>query len=377
MATNFWGRYRDVQPTTHFDPLQTFIEEDHPVGFRVNFMPDRGKRPREQHIPLPKSFLQNDITEEEITKSPLYRVLHGQEPAVPLAGDDEVLGDPSDDEVIQDFSHYKGISIMNKFSPLGLYSKQAAGVAMVNFPSSYTRTLDRPQLNFDLLRPMRTSLRYLMEGKGYRTDLKTPLVFFNIGPSSGASLRYIHGQSYAIPRAEGLNSYAYQKAFESNVSCLTCKIATQDEVTDHLGQVINYEELTVWEDENVRVIYPYAPLRTMGTRIIPKVHVDYLGSVSDSLLMSLATALSVADYLMNAAVPATRRVRMDRTIPFRQTTSIGKDFHMFIDLLPPFPLVAAETVDFLGMTPFRPTSVAERMKRIPVDHLLHHNNHSS
>ncbi len=33
----FWGRYLKDSPKTHYDPFQTFIENNIPKGFRVNF----------------------------------------------------------------------------------------------------------------------------------------------------------------------------------------------------------------------------------------------------------------------------------------------------------------------------------------------------
>ena len=64
MKDNFWGRYLKDSPKTHYDPFQTFIENNIPKGFRVNFLPSRNDRPREQHI----NFNISDH-EEKITKT--------------------------------------------------------------------------------------------------------------------------------------------------------------------------------------------------------------------------------------------------------------------------------------------------------------------
>ena len=364
MNPNHWGKYQEAQPETHFDPLQSFIVDNRPVGFRVNFMPGRRNRPREQSIRTPKSFLQEEITDEEIRNSPLHQVIIGKAPAVPIAGDDQIIGDPSDEPRTMEFLDYDGVTIMNKYAPLGLYSQQASGVAMVNFATKYTRTLNNYQTNYHLLVPMRRSIQYLTSGQSYRDDLRTPVCFFNIGPGSGASIRYLHSQTYILPAYGGTISYAFQQAFNQNDDCLACRMANQKVVTDHLGQVIDYHQLTIWEDDHIRVIVPYAPLRTMATRILPKGHIAHLGQADDEQLTSIAKGLSIADYLMNAATPSGRTVRLDRSIPFRQAARIDANFHLFIDLLPPFPFVAAEVTDFLGMTPYRPDEIATRMNQV-------------
>ena len=373
MTEDYWGRYQSNEPVTHFDPLHTFLEDKIPVGFRVNFVPGRRKRPREQRLKLMESDLEEPILDLEINNSPLSKVYNGQDFAVVIAGDDEILGLPSDDPKTQDYPSYRGLTIMNKFSPLGLYSKEATGIAMVSFPSTYIRKLNNPQLNFDLLLPMRTSLKHLVEDREQYGNFNTPLIFFNIGPSSGASIRYLHGQSYVVPEAYGLNTYCFRKAFETAFenqgSCLTCKIANRTVVSDHLGQDINYQSLTIWEDEYVKLIYPYAPLRTFGPRLIPKSHVDYLGNCDDNLLKSIAKGLSIADVVMNEAVPSGRKPIVDRTVTFRQTSKFGRDFHLFIDILPPFPFVAAETADYLGLSPYYPTDVAELMRQVHIQYL--------
>jgi uncharacterized protein (DUF2132 family) len=330
----------------------------------VNFLPDRGKRPREQSLTDALSRLRPKIVEEEIHNSPLWQVLHGKEPCIPIAGDFEIIGEPDESEQTTDLSGYGGIAIMNKFSPLGIHSEQASGVAMVNYPTDYTQDLSSAQFNYHILRPMKASLHHLLEGDSYRNDLKAPISFFNIGPSSGSSLKYLHSQSYAVPQTEGTLSYAYTRAFRSNSECLTCKIANEKVVHDHLGQEIDYERLTVWEDDFNRVIVPYAPFRTMGTRIIPKPHLSYIGEASDEYLQSLGKALTAADYLMNASIPSNRTPQPDRTIPFRQTPHVNQDFHMFIDIYPPFPILAAESADFLGLSPWSPWRIVERMRNV-------------
>jgi galactose-1-phosphate uridylyltransferase len=143
-------------------------------------------------------------------------------------------------------------------------------------------------------------------------------------------------------------------------------MASKDTVEDHLGQIIKYDDLTIWEDEFNRIIIPYAPFRTMGTRIIPKPHINYLGNATEDYLRSLAKALTISDFLMNAAMPKNRTPQPDRTIPFRQASVVGQDFHMFIDLYPPFPILAAESAEFLGLSPFHPHQIVQRMRAVDI-----------
>lgn len=363
MKDNFWGRYLKDSPKTHYDPFQTFIEKNIPKGFRVNFLPSRNDRPREQHINFNISDHEEKITKTEIDNSTLTKVYRGQSPCVPIAGDDTILGDPDADELMMDFSSFDGISVMNKFAPLGIYSQEATGVATVNIPKIYVRNLQNANANYSILRPMRATLAYLLEGNTYRSDLFAPLAFFNVGPNSGSSIKYLHSQTYAMPYLSGINSYSFQKTFDQNKTCTACSIISKRTIMDHLRQEINYHDLIFWEDENVIILYPYAPFRSMATRIIPKKHVSYIGKATDEMLKSIGLALKITDYLMNVCSPLSNPL-IDRTIAFRQTTDVRKDFHMIIDVLPPFPTLAAESVDFLGMTPYDPFKMANKMKNI-------------
>lgn len=369
--TKYWGKYNEENaPRVRFDPLQCFMYNGAPVGYRIHVVPTRGKRPRDHKIPSAEEDNQKKFDEEYIQQSVLYRISKGNELGIAIAGDDKIIGRPDDEATEQDLSQYNGIAIVNKYSPLNQNKKEAGGVSLVVFPTSYVETLINPDLNYNLLIPLRTAIRYLIEDYRGREDLQTPMIFFNIGPSSGASLKHLHAQSYVTTTSSGLITYTFNQAYNANNHCLACRMAKKQAIRDHIGQELQVGDLTIWEDSNIRLIVPHAPIRPLGLRILIKPHIAWIGEATDDVLRSLALALSYGHKVIIMGKPPSWPTKRDRTIAFRQTEKVGKDFHMFVDILPSIPLGGAEVIDSLSVTSLDPPRLAKRMRRILNEEIL-------
>ncbi|MHA2278577.1 MAG: hypothetical protein ACXAC2_22595, partial [Candidatus Kariarchaeaceae archaeon] len=118
----------------------------------------------------------------------------------------------------------------------------------------------------------------------------------------------------------------------------------------------------VWEDDNWRVIVPHAPMRALAIRIIPKNHINWFGQLENNEIESLAQILKISDNLINIATPSKWPSFTDRTVVFRQSITVDRDFHFFIDMLPSIPFGGSELVDSLSITSLDPDRSAEIMR---------------
>ncbi|MHA2032703.1 MAG: hypothetical protein ACW99Q_25315, partial [Candidatus Kariarchaeaceae archaeon] len=155
---------------------------------------------------------------------------------------------------------------------------------------------------------------------------------------------------------------SYNSAKDILKQCLECKFVSQDIVIDHLGQELNVKARIVWEDDNWRVIVPHAPMRALAIRIIPKNHINWFGQLENNEIESLAQILKISDNLINIATPSKWPSFTDRTVVFRQSITVDRDFHFFIDMLPSIPFGGSELVDSLSITSLDPDRSAEIMR---------------
>jgi len=262
---NYWGRYTDDKyPQVRYDPLLSHILNDEIFGYRVHVVPGRGNRPRDHSFRIRTA---REIANPE--DSIFYKITQGQELSIIISNEEVGMGNFADTPEFHNLINYKGLTIVNKYSPLNTVGNNASGVALVSYSNAYSEDLSVTEANFNILRSVKCAIQDLINNQ-----FQSTLIFFNIGPSSGASLRQLHAQSYVIPRNSGLLSGNFQQAFESSMAklskCLLCKFVKEDQVVDHLGQDLNILSRTVWEDTNWRVIVPHAPMRALAIRIIPK-----------------------------------------------------------------------------------------------------------
>lgn len=338
--------------------MQSWSENDHRVGFRVNIVPTRGSRPRDNKFP------DRSQSQSKPTKSLFEEISQGREFAIPIAGDEEFLGTHLDVPGKYDLSNRSGVTIVNKYSPLQHLGGASHGVALVSYCNNYSEDLSSPDANAAILVSTKTALSNLLQ---QFKEFETSLIFFNIGPNSGASLRQLHCQSYLLPHNSGLISYscgqAYNSAKAELKSCLICSMAHEDCCKDHLGQEHDLQTRTIWQDDNCRVLVPFAPIRALSMRVLLKRHVSGFTRSNPNELKSLGKALSIANEAIKVGTPSKWPVNLDRAVAFRQANSYTSDFHYFIDVIPAIPFGGSELVDSLSITTLLPEKTAEIIKR--------------
>lgn len=354
---NFWGKYSgEKYPQVRFDPLLSFLSHNEIFGYRIHIVPGRGSRPRD-------NVMRRAIKRE--TKDPsesiFFKVSHGTELSIPISSDQEIICSYKDDPKFHNLTKALAVSILNKYAPLNNIGENAAGVSLVTYSNIYSEDLGNTDANLSILQSLKVAISKIINKK-----FQSSLIFFNIGPSSGASLRQLHAQTYIIPHNSGMLTANFQQAYESASTklggCLVCKIAIEENCNDHVGQNLEVSQRIVWEDENWRVLVPYAPMRALAIRIIPKAHKNWFGKLNRPEIRSLAVILKMADNLINIATPSKWPPLTDRTIVFRQGITIEQDFHFFIDMLPSIPFGGSELVDSLSITSLDPDKSAEIMR---------------
>ncbi|MCY3410376.1 MAG: hypothetical protein INQ03_01955 [Candidatus Heimdallarchaeota archaeon] len=355
MKEGYFGKYKDPsQPAVRFDPLQSFRDGKELVGFRIHLVGSRRDRPRDQ---------------ERITDSPKYaaeeesvffKIRTGESESIPITGDDQIIGNYTDEPKLHKLDEYKGITIINKFAAVNYNAVRDPGVSLVSFSNTYSTHLDNIEASHSIFVSLRTALQEIIT-KNDRFN--TSIIFINIGPTSGASLQQYHAQAYVLSRLHGTLSYAFNKAFEQNIECLHCQLANDyNLIQDHLDQTINIDSLIIWEDEYSRLINPFAPIRPLSFRILIKRHVTWFGELNDAELHSIAEAMAVTHRVLKHILPEGWSRGLDRSIAFRQSKSINHDFHIFIDLLSSIPMGAAEICDYLSITSFIPDEIIKKIR---------------
>lgn len=375
MKDQYWGKYLDKdRPEIHYDPLESFIDDNKSIiGFHVHIIKSRGDRPRDFIRTQSKPFLdeRDNVVDPKIIKDSIFhKITNSNELAIVLATDKKTLMEPHDEPKLMDLNGENGVAIINKYSPLNLNHFDAGGIAIVAYSNKYSESLADSQPIYDILKSMKVAASKFI-GNIDKTNkygnLNASLIFFNVGPRSGASIRQLHGQMYLIPELTGLLTFAFSKAFQQSLSllttCLTCKLANSNEIVhDHLQQTIPLPDLIVWEDKNVRLIVPFAPIRFICVRILLKSHVSWIGKLNDEILESLSKAISYGHLLILNSFPNSFTLIRDRTVVFRQSSTIDSNFHMLVDILPCFLLGGSEVVDSLSISSINPVELAQKMK---------------
>lgn len=358
----YWGKFSDKnQPIVRYDPLQSRIINGERRGFRLHINPSRGNKPRDQITQRNESHPQAN------TDSILFKISNGEEKAIFIAGDEKILGSPEEEPVFQNVMGYKGLAIINRYSPVNFHAIEDPGVALVCYSNTHSEHLDRKEPIKDILTVLKTaSIHLLTKDVDMSKILQTSIIFMNIGSSSGASLRQLHAQVYFTDKLHGDASWAFFDAYKQNSECLVCKLANNKHVIDHLGQKINIQDLIIWEDDNVRLVHPFAPIRPFSLRIYIKEHISWIGEISNQMIESISLAMQTSYIVLRAILPKKWDRILDRSISFRQSENIDTDYHMFIDLMSTIPVGASELVDSLSISSLDPHLYAKLMRNVLV-----------
>ncbi len=348
-----YGNFQ-VPPEFRADPFQSYLGENGMVvGFVTVVVPSRGKRPREirpekkETKKFPKSNL-------------LLEIARGKEYAIIVSTNQGFVNNPFEENLEPSKTNIdaEAITILNKFP---MFSRDKAifphGVMLVTFP---TTEIFYPKENHNAVFKMLKSIQVALEGIGQSvTDQYQIINFFNIGPNSGASLRQLHSQTYYWRHRQpiiGKELLAFQEAFRKN-GCLACKSIGSGKIRDPFGNEVDLDDLKIFEDENVIVIFAFAPIRLLQTRVIIKKHNPNLLSLTDPQLRSLAKGISIADDAIFEVSSYINFKFEDRSIAFRE--NYGENFHLLIDVLPAWPLAGAELVSSMTFASRPPEKAAE------------------
>ncbi len=353
---NYWGLYSaDCCPEERFDPLQTFKASDKFFGFRVIITTSRRNRPREYQ----RENIENiKVVEKD---SIFKKISSGELECIPISGDESIILSGFKPEY-HNLTKYMGVTIINKYSPLCVLSENSntAGIAVVSYSNKYSENLDDEDALASIFRSLITTLKY------FKSKYNSSIVFFNVGRTSGASIRQLHAQAYLTNSIHGSLSYSYYQSYDmykKDNRCLTCDLANKNTVVDKLEQKIDLEKLILWEDDYIRLVHPFAPIRPLSLRIIPKRHVNSLIMLNDREIKSLSRAMIIAHTAVSE-YPINWRRKKDHSIAVRQSINYDVDFHMIIDILSTIPMGGSEIVDFVSISSFDPMEVARIMREI-------------
>ncbi len=348
-----YGNFKEP-PEFRADPLQSYqIDDGIVVGFVTVVVPARGKRPREIH-PEKKQVM--DTPKDNL----LLKISNGEESAIVVSTNHEFVSNPFDIKLKPSKREIKAeaVTILNKFP---MFTKNdnvfPHGVMLVTFP---TKQLYYPRHNPEAVYWMLKSIQNALEGlKSIKKSGYQVLNFFNVGPNSGASLRQLHSQTYvwrhSLP-VYGKEAMAFYEAYKRN-GCLACRFIENGIISDPFGNEVSIESLKIFEDENVIVIFAFAPIRLLQTRVILKSHNANLYTLSASQLKSLAKGIAIADDGIFEVSSYINFRFEDRSIAFRE--KYDGDFHMIVDVLPAWPLAGAELVSSMTFASRPPEKAAE------------------
>ncbi len=360
-----WGIYDASlnEPLIRFDPFRSYLTSNNiKIGFLSTISSLRLLRP-DEFSPPPST---KDFPPFSDSSSVFINIVQGNLPAIVIQKDTEsyqsIFSTSPKSELL---TQHKALSIINMFSPQsrtssGTYPSQ--GLSLVHFPTTFSSnfsSLTFSDIHHLFLTTKHSHLKVIQEYSSVRP--KSPLSishFFNIGPSTGASISHIHSQSYFsfLSPYSGLHTHAFSESAKQwsekhqNRCFACCLTQNSNDTLDLFNQPLNFASRVFYENADWVAFLAFAPERDYHIRILPKSHCTHFHLLTDSQLSSLATLFyychSVLDYVSETAA-SMLRLNKDRNILFRQSplNSDFYPFHLVIDILPFQPIGGAEIMD--------------------------------
>ena len=129
----------------------------------------------------------------------------------------------------------------------------------------------------------RVELIYKMMQQRYKEladdeRIKYIQIYKNRGMFAGASLEHSHSQIVSFPMVP-LNKGVMQSYYQKYNKCIVCEMLTEE---------MNNKDRIVYEGQHFLVICPYASRFVYETWIIPKLHANYFGDISEEERKELA-----------------------------------------------------------------------------------------
>ncbi|MGC8601482.1 MAG: galactose-1-phosphate uridylyltransferase [Thermoprotei archaeon] len=181
---------------------------------------------------------------------------------------------------------------------------------------SFDHTSDLCDLSPDELEKAMKLYRDRYVDLSRKEGVKAVLIFRNMGKLIGVSIEHPHSQVYAIPYVPPI---IRQEAEASKTSCPFCEEA---DAKDRL----------IFEYENVRTIFPFAPRWPYETIIIPVRHITSLAEANDAELREIGISVG-------RIVGCYHRlfgVKMPYVLAFHQSQTLTSEdrVHLHVELYP-------------------------------------------
>ena len=334
MSIGYWGS-GTTSGERRFDALQSFKDGRQIIGHSTFINNIRDERPYENR----KRFRSegNGSNLVPASESVLMKIVARKSEAILVSTDSEFIQDPfsknAKPELLPSKQH-KALCCVNKFPLFSRFDRKYPGVMLIAFPTEpiyYPR--ESPELTGNLLLPLKYAISRLHTPERYSTT------FFNIGPSSGASISQLHGQTYIYSKNSGKGYLQYvlkraQGQWWADGVCIICDLLSGKQPHTKEFESLFQAELTIYENEHLSIRMPFAPQRFCQVRIFPKAHVESLSQLSDSVVLELGKAIAIADSIIYRLI-FKRNIEInakDRSIAVRQ--ELDRRFHMFIDVYP-------------------------------------------
>lgn len=151
-------------------------------------------------------------------------------------------------------------------------------------------------------------------------------VFKNNGPGSGASLSHPHSQLMALPMVPGqvqLELDGSLQHFEEHGHCIFCDLVELEK-----GQ----QERTIFENDQVLVLAPYAPRFAFETWVIPRVHQSHFELTDAEALRPIGQALHRIARRLEAVLDCPPYNFLLHTAPVQEPAM--PYYHWHIEILP-------------------------------------------
>lgn len=380
LSNGNWGTYYKSEslPEERWDPFRTIIREDGTkIGHQTIISMFRQKRPFE--FPFQQTAKSNSYEDS------FCQLISSKIPSIVISKDENIARNPfSKRPEYENLKNSKVFTSLNLYSPfirvfLNQYKAKfrknnyVRGISLIHtFTKHYVKIEDVPEEEMVLylkniilsINECRKSLK--INNSGYFDIVH----FYNIGPSSGASIPHLHSQTLMQFGKKGhgwkfesfLKAYKFHKKKTSDPSyCLACNHSKSLEI-DHLGQKMFLNERKIWEDDYWMIFLAFAPEKDSQLRLIPKRHVSILWQLKREEIRSLAKALLVANKILSRYIHNKGKelfLRQDRNLVFRQYFS---QFHMLIDIIPIQQVGGGEILDDYKLSHIFPEMIAQEMK---------------
>lgn len=204
-----------------------------------------------------KSIIQDDLAEKSKTNCPFCE------------SNKDVLGD------ITVYDEEYGIRIVKNIYPI-VDGEDGMHEVVIESKDHSSKLQNMDNLHIaKVLELIQQRLKYMYE----KENIQYAQVFKNEGEHSGASLYHTHWQIInlrSIPNKVEYISKQFEKYYEKNNSCYLCD---------------DNEENILIDNENIKVIVPYAQRSNYTVRIMPKEHISKFSDIDKNTVLEIANII--------------------------------------------------------------------------------------